>query len=276
MLILQRRLKTMWFLSLVFLAVFAAAIGSVEESFADDARKIMELVDQRDDGDSQTADMEMILIDKGGNERVRKIKMMSKDRGNDTLRMQFFTSPADVRDTAFLTYDYYGPEKDDDQWMFLPDLHKTKRIASSDKSSSFMGSDFSYADMTRRVLDEWKFRLLKEGDVEGHKVWIIEALPASEKVKKRYGYEKSIVFVRQDIYMVVRGINVLSESKKVKYMEIKELEQIDHIWVATETWMKTTKNKRTLHKTVIKSTNITFNRDCDEADFTVRRIEKGL
>ena len=241
-----------------------------------DARAIMEQVDGRDDGDNQTADLEMVLIDQKGNERSRTIKMFSKDKGEDTLRMQFFLSPADVKDTGFLTYDYYGGDKDDDQWLYLPDLRKTKRIATSDKSSSFMGSDFSYADMTRRVVDEWTYKLLKEDEVEGHKVWLIEALPVSKTVEDRYGYQKSIVYVRQDNYMVVRAIHVLKSGNKVKYMEVKKLDLVDGIWVALEPWMKTTRNKRTLHRTILTMDNVKYNQELDESLFSVRQLEKGL
>ncbi|MGI9537699.1 MAG: outer membrane lipoprotein-sorting protein [Desulfocapsaceae bacterium] len=242
----------------------------------EDARTIMEQVDARDDGDNQTADLQMTLIDQNGNERKRTIKLFSKDKDRDTWRMQFFLTPADVKDTGFLTYDNYGGEKDDDQWLYLPDLRKTKRIASSDKSSSFMGSDFSYADMTRRVLDEWSYKLLKEDLVDGQKVWLIENLPVSKAVEDRYGYKKSIVYVRQDNFMIIRAIHVLKSGNKVKYMEVKEIDQIDGIWVAVETWMKTTRNKRTLHRTILTMDNIKYNQGLDESIFSVRQLEKGL
>lgn len=241
-----------------------------------DGRWIMEQVDERDDGDNMVVDSVMVLIDKKGNERRREMKVYSKDKGKDSLRMQFFIAPADVKDTAFLTYDYYSGEKNDDQWLYLPDLRKTKRIATSDKSSSFMGSDFSYADMTRRVLDEWNYKLLKEDEVAGHKVWLVEAVPVSKTVENRYGFKKSILFVRQDIFIEVRAVHVLQEGKKVKYMEVKKLEEVDGIWVATERWMKTTKNKRTLHNTKLQWNNVRFNQDIDESFFSVRQLEKGL
>ena len=240
------------------------------------AREIMEKADVRDDGDNMIANMEMILIDKKGQERVRKIKTFSKDKGKDTLKLMFFVEPADVKDTGFLTYDYYSGEKDDDQWLYLPELHKTKRIASSDKSSAFMGSDFSYADMTKRVLDEWKYKLLKEAEVRNHKVWLIEAMPANKTIEDRYGYTKSVLFVRQDIFMVVRAVHWVKEGKKLKYLDIKKLEQIDGIWVGTEIHMKTNKGKQTTHRSVFKWHNIKFNQDLDEKLFTVRRLEKGI
>jgi hypothetical protein len=241
-----------------------------------DGRWVMEQVDARDDGDNLVADSRMILIDKNGNERLREMKIFSKDRGKDTLRMQFFLAPADVKDTGFLTYDYYSGEKDDDQWLYLPDLRKTKRIATSDKSSAFMGSDFSYADMTRRVVDEWNYKILKEDEVDGQKVWLVEAVPVSKAVEDRYGYKKSILFVRQDIFIEVRAIHVLQEAQKVKYMEVKALEQIDGIWVATERWIKTTRSKRTLHRTKLIWNNIRLNQDLEESFFTIRQLEKGM
>lgn len=266
------------FLALTLCLLFVAFIFSVGPTPANalTAREIMEKVDARDDGDNMRADMEMVLIDRHGHERIRKIKTFSKDKGKDTLKLMFFIEPPDVKDTGFLTYDYHRGERDDDQWLYLPELHKTKRIASSDKSTSFMGSDFSYADMTKRVLDEWKYKVLKEDKVRDHKVWLLEAIPASKTIEDRYGYTKSVLFVRQDIFMVVRGVHWVKEGRKLKYFDIKKLEQIDGIWIGTETHMKTNKGKQTIHRTLFKWRNVRFNRDLDEGLFTVRRLEKGL
>jgi len=256
--------------------VFTVLSVAPAPAYAFTAGEIMEKVDARNDGDNMTANMEMILIDKNDHERVRKIKTLSKDKGKDSLKLMFFMEPADVRDTGFLTYDYYSGEKDDDQWLYLPELHKTKRIASSDKSSAFMGSDFSYADMTKRVIDEWKYKVLKEAEVRGNKVWLIEAIPSNKTIEDRYGYTKSILFIRQDIFMVVRAVHWVKEGKKHKYLDIRKLEQIDGIWVGTEINMKTNKGKQTIHRSVFKWDNIKFNQDLDEKLFTIRRLEKGL
>ena len=240
------------------------------------AREIMEKVDARDDGDQMTADIKMTLIDKQKNKRIREMKVFTKDKGDDTWKLQFFLSPADVKDTGFLTYDYYEGDRDDDQWLYLPDLHKTKRIATSDKSSAFMGSDFSYADMTRRVLDEWNYKLLKEDKVGEHKVWLIEAVPVNKEVQNRYGYLKSVVFIRQDIFMGIRAVHWLKEGKKIKYQENKGIKQIDGIWVATELHQKTTKNKVMLHRTIMEYNNIKYNQNLDDSLFSVRKLEKGI
>jgi hypothetical protein len=163
----------------------------------------------------------MILIDKKGKQRQRRLQTFMKDKGQDTYRLMFFLHPADVKDTAFLTYDYDDPGRGDDQWLYLPALCKTKRIATSDKSGSFMGSDLNYSDMTDRELDDYDFFLKKEMAVDGQKVWVIESIPRSEKVMDETGYSKSLLFVRQDIYYIIRGVSWVHNKSYLKYMEVK-------------------------------------------------------
>lgn len=253
---------------------------SAPAAAADDpaARAVMERVDVRDDGDNETADMEMILIDKSGAERHRAIKYFSKDKGEDTLRMMFFLEPADVRDTGFLTWDYDAPDRDDDQWLYLPALKKTKRIAASDKSGAFMGSDLNYADMTSRTLSDYDFNFYKkrrEMQIDGHRVWIVEAVPRSRRVIEETGYRKSLIFVRDDIDVVIRGISWEASGGYIKYMEVKQLDRIEGIWVATETHVKRTLGRQTIHRTVLRWHNVRFNQPLGYDFFTTRQLEKG-
>ncbi|HIP51078.1 MAG TPA: outer membrane lipoprotein-sorting protein [Campylobacterales bacterium] len=244
---------------------------------ADDAkaRAIMEKVDARDDGTTLEQDMLMLLIDKNGAERTRDLKSYAKDFGEDEHRTMFFKSPADVKNTAFLTYDYDDGAKDDDQWLYLPALKKVKRIPSADKSSSFMGSDFSYFDMTDRDLNDYDFKILKETKVRGHDAWMIESTPNNQEVIDESGYEKTIAIVRKDNYVVVRAINFLTNGKK-KYLDLKQIHEENGIWLVDEMTMTTKKGKRTLHKTVLTFSNVSLNSEIDDNVFTIRRIEKGL
>jgi len=244
---------------------------------ADDAnaRAIMEKVDARDDGQTLEQDMLMVLVDKNGNERTRDLKSYGKDFGEDSHRTLFFKSPADVKNTAFLTYDYDDGAKDDDQWLYLPALKKVKRIPSADKSSSFMGSDFSYFDMTDRDLEDYDFKILKETKVRGHDAWMIESTPRNQEVIDESGYEKTIAIVRKDNYMVVRAINFMTNGKK-KYLDLKSIHEENGIWLVDEMTMTTKKGKTTIHKTTLSFSNVTLNGKIDDSVFTTRRLEKGL
>ena len=261
--------------------VLMVFVAGARITLADDpkARSIMEKVDARDDGDNQVADMEMILIDKNGQKRIRKIRTFSKDKQEDTLKLMFFEHPADVKDTAFLTYDYDDAGKDDDQWLYLPALRKTKRIASVDKSGSFMGSDLNYSDMTSQDLEDYDFGFYEKGkmsEVRGNKVWVIWSVPRTKEVIRETGYKKSLLFVRPEINMVVRAIRWVDQGGYLKYVDVKSLEQIDGIWVATETSVTKKKGKKTVHKTILGLNNVKFNQDLNYDIFTIRRMEKGL
>lgn len=260
------------------LNAFAAALLLAAFLHADDpkARALMEQVDARDDGDNMTGQSTMILIDKNGDRRIRKMKRFIKDKEEDVLSMVFFLEPADVRETGFLTYDYDDPAKDDDQWLYLPALKKSKRIANDDKSGSFMGSDLSYGDMTKPDLENYDYKILGEKEVDGHKATLIEAVPRTEKVVDTYGYTKSILFVRPDISMVVRALHYVKEGSKLKYYDVTGLEKIDGVWTATEIQVTTKKGKRTLHKTVLQVSDVKYGQPLEESMFSVRTLEKGL
>lgn len=258
------------FLLLAILAV------PVAHAAPPDARAIMQRVEDRDDGDNAIIDMEMVLVDRHQNQRSRKIRRYLKDQGEDRQILMFFIEPADVRDTAFLTYDYDDYARDDDQWLYLPALRKSKRIASSDKSGSFMGSDFSYADMTRRNLDAWDYRLLKEDEVRGSPVWVIEGVPRTAEEIDETGYTKSVVFVRKDNDVVVRAVHWVKEGDKLKYFDMPRLERIDGIWTPLEMTMTTRKGKATEHHTVLRFHDVRYRQSLDPGLFSVRRLEQGL
>jgi len=244
---------------------------------ADDAkaRAIMKKVDAREDGKTVERDMQMILIDKKGHKRVRKMKAYSKDFGKDEKKVMFFKSPADVKNTGFLTFDYNKAGKDDDQWLYLPALKKVKRIPGSDKSSSFMGSDYSYFDLTKTSLNDYNFKFMKDTKVRGHAAWMIESTPRTSKIKKQSGYSKSINIVRKDNYVVVRTIAFMRGGKK-KYLDVTRMHKKSGIWIMDEMSMTTKKGKNTLHKTILKYSNTKLNKSIDNNMFTTRRLQKGL
>lgn len=253
-----------------------AILGLGSAVFGDDAaRAIAQAVYDRDDGKTIIQDMTMILIDKNGDQRIRSIKTYGKDFGKDDYRIMFFKTPADVKDTAFLTYDYDDATKDDDQWLYLPALKKVKRIPTSDKSSSFMGSDFSYYDMTKRSVDDYTYKILKHMEVRGHDTTMVESLPANESVIEESGYVKTIGLIREDIDMVVRSIGFLKNGE-TKYLDVTKLHKQDGVWVVDEMVMTTKQGRETLHQTVLQFNNIEVNKDIEDDMFTTRRLEKGL
>ena len=83
------------------------------------------------------------------------------------------------------------------------------------------------------------------------------------------------MFVRKDNFVVVRSVNWVKKGSRLKYFEVKKLEQIDGIWVATEMHMSTRKGEETLHRTVLSAKNVRFGQKQRDDFFTVRQLEKG-
>ncbi len=247
-------------------------------SSADDqaARQIMQKVEDRDDGDHMTSEMLMVLIDKNDKQRKKVFNNFSKDFGQDSKRIMFVKSPAQIKNTGFLTIDYNDETKDDDQWLFLPAIGKTKRIASSDKSSSFMGSDLNYSDMTSRNLEDYDFKLLKESTIKGNEVWLIQSTPKTKAIAQETGYSKVILAIRKDNYVVIKAKMWTVEGGYTKFMDIQKLEKIDNIWVVAQNHIVKKRGKTTVHQTLLKLSNIKFNQELDDAVFTIRRLEKGI
>lgn len=247
---------------------------SVLFSEVPDAREIMEKVYQRDDGNTLEQNMLMMLIDEQGQIRSRNIKTFTKDYDKDVYKIMFFNSPEDVKDSAFLTYDYNKDSKEDEQWLYLPALKKIKRIPSSEKKSSFMGSDFSYFDMEKRNINDYNYNYIKETTVRDQKVWVIESIPKNDKIIEISDYTKTISFVRQDNYVVVRSIDFTSNGQ-LKYMDLKSMYQEKGIWLATEISMTVKKSDAILHSTILKFSDIKLNESIDDDLFTTRQLTKG-
>ncbi|MCB0393221.1 MAG: outer membrane lipoprotein-sorting protein, partial [Bdellovibrionales bacterium] len=139
------------------------------------------------------ADMEMTLIDAHERSIVRRMSSKSKEVNNDGDKSIItFQWPADVKGTKMLTWSH--KKSDDDQWLYLPALKRVKRISSSSKNGSFMGSEFSYEDLGSQEVEKYSHKWLKDDKVGERTVWVLERVP----VDKDSGYSKLITYMDQE------------------------------------------------------------------------------
>jgi outer membrane lipoprotein-sorting protein len=266
---------------LFFLILMSAMLVNVAHALTQpDARTIMERVDARDDGDTMEGEMVMLLVDSRGGQRVRNLKSFRKDFEDVTKSLLFFVDPPDVRNTAFLTYQWENSQDDDDSWIFLPGLGGARRVATVDKSRSFLGSDFSYADMERLDLNDWDFELVGTSEKVGeHSCYKIEATPNHTRkniVLEKFGYEKMLLWVSEDNYLTVKSQLFVKEGKRIKNMLSEKWRQIDGIWTPQEVIMQTTKAGRVEHTTGMRMMQVHYNANLNEDLFTTVRMRKGL
>lgn len=237
--------------------------------FAQTGREIAEKAKNRPDGDTRQSELTMKLINKRGKIRERKLLSYSMDIGKDEKSIMFFTYPGDVKGTGFLTWDYDKIGKDDDKWLYLPAMKKTRRISgSSAKKDYFMGSDFTYDDMGDRNIDEDTHKLLGEETIDGIKCWKLESVSKD----KRDIFSKKIAWIRQDNYMAVKIDYYDRMGKLHRQMQTFDIKEIDGFWTMGKMEMI---NVQTNHKTVLEFKNQKFNMPLTESKFTVKTLEKG-
>ncbi len=235
-------------------------------------REIAQKVKDRPDGDTRSSEMTMKLINKRGRMRERKVVSYSMDYGKnmkDKKTLMFFQYPGDVKGTGFLTWDYDEIGKDDDKWLYLPAMKKTRRISgSSAKKDYFMGTDFTYDDMGSRNIDEDDHKLLREEEVDGHKCWVLE----STSKDSRDIYSKKVSWVRQDCDVSVKVEYYDKMNKLHRVLVLSDIEKVEGFWIAKKMDMK---NVQTNHETIITIANPKYNIPLEESTFTVAKLEKG-
>ena len=132
-------------------------------------------------GKDMQAKVLMKLISKNGKERIRKLTMLrlNVEDGWDQKYYMYFHQPADVRAMTFMVWKYTS--KDDDRWLYIPAIKLVKRIAADDKNSSFVGSDFSYEDVSGRDLKVDTHTLKGEEPINGRPAYVVESVPREAK-----------------------------------------------------------------------------------------------
>ncbi|MCD6233582.1 MAG: outer membrane lipoprotein-sorting protein [Candidatus Marinimicrobia bacterium] len=230
-------------------------------------KQIMEDVYNKPTGDDMQGELTMTLTNKQGESRVRTLKQYIKYGDEVDKKIMFFQAPADVRGTSFMNWSY-ADGRDDDQWIYLPALKRTKRISSDGKSDYFMGSDFTYDDLGDRHPDEDTHTLLREETLEGKTCWVVESIPKEED----YMYSKTITWVMKDNYLGLRREFYDEDGDLLKILTIKKFDQIDGFWTILETEMK---NVQKDHKTNMAFNNVQINRGIPDRRFTERSMTLG-
>ena len=212
------------------------------------------------------AEMVMTLINANGQQRQRTMKsMVLEKKGGDKSLMEFLT-PADVKGTKFLSYEH--ADKDDDQWLYLPALKRVKRIASKNKSGSFMGSEFSYEDLTAFNIDKYGYSGdAKEVTVDGVKMYETTRVPKS----RNSGYTKQVAWVRADNFLTQKVDYYDRKKELLKSATFSDYKKIDGIWRIGKIEMVNHQNDK---KTILVWKNETIKNGLSDKDFNKRVLKR--
>ena len=211
--------------------------------------------------ESSIAQTEMVLINASGQQSVRQLEMKTLEGENGDKTISTFLTPADVKGTKTLTHEHVN--RDDDQWLYLPALKRIKRIASSNKSGSFMGSEFSYEDIGNQNYNKFTYDAkVEEVELNGLKCYKGSRIPKDENS----GYTKQVSWVSMDNFLLQQVEYYDRKSELLKTAVFSEYKQIEGVWRVGKIEMQNHQND--------KSTILTWNEEKIKVGLTAKEFNK--
>jgi hypothetical protein len=181
----------------------AAQEASGETPSERQGREIVEEMNRRHESKSEYTRARMTLTKKGGGTRERVIHQWSEESDGTRRSLTKFTSPSDIRNVGTLNWDH--PEgQEDDQWLYLPELKRVKRITGGSKKGLFMGTDIAFEDMRPEDTAVKAYRILREEEYGGMRCWVVESRPTDPIEIRDSGYLRTVRWIDQEHYRLLR------------------------------------------------------------------------
>ena len=213
------------------------------------------------------ADVKLTLVSKRNTRRERIIRVDSLDTKEGKRTMVRFLKPADVAGTSFLSVEQQT--RDDDQYLYLPSLDKSKRISGGQKNQRFMGTELTYADMESRDLKDGQVTRLPDEEYGGGQVFVLEAKPKESDKDSQYSRTKS--WIHKVSYVPLKVEFFDRRGRLLKVLKVKRLEKQDGRWIARETLIQ---NEQSKAKTEMSISSIAFDVKLNPAMFTERALRQ--
>lgn len=210
----------------------------------------------------------MKLISKGGQERTRELTMLRKnygETGGDQKFFMYFFQPSDVKDMTFMVFKY--PAKDDDRWLFVPAINMVRRIAAQDKRSSFVGSDFTYEDVSGRDVEDDTHTLAKEEKLGAKDCYVIKSTPKAADVD--YSYKLS--WIDKTNYLPLKEEYYDKRGEFYKVFTADEIKDVKGFPTITKRSMK---NLQSGHTTEVSYSKVDYNIGIEDSLFSERFLKQ--
>ncbi len=248
---------------ILLMAIFMSAIPML----ASGAPTVTEIINRAniaayyaaDDGRAQ---VDMTITDAQGRTRERQFVILRRDSadGGEQQFYVYFKRPSDVRKMVFMVHKHI--DKDDDRWLFLPALSLVKRIAASDKRTSFIGSNFFYEDVSGRLPTADTHELIKETADD----YVIKNIP---KDAGEVEFSSYIVWIDKKTFMPIKAEYTDKNGQKYRLVEALKIKDIQGFPTVILSKVTDLLNKSF---TVSKFSKIKYNIGLDEKIFTERYL----
>ena len=225
-------------------------------------------------GRDMKSNITMELIDEDGGKRTRVMMMLRRDQteGGNQKYFIYFHEPGDVRRMTFMVWK--DPKKEDARWIFVPAVDLIRRIAADDKRSSFVGSDFTYEDVSGRDVDSDTHTVLREEQLGDKTCYVIESVPkgAADYTKRLSWIDKETFLpLKEEYYDAQKELFRVFTADKIEKISVDEGEEKK---VFPTVMKRTMKNVKSGHRTEVTYTSVSYNLGLADEDFSERHMRR--
>lgn len=257
----------------LLLSLVAIGVMTLANAQENDANKIMKQVKYQSIVPDEYMEMTMELVNERGKKKERFIKQYIFRSEGLRKSLIIFTDPSDIRGSGFLSIE--NKDRDDDNWLYLPALRRSRRISPSDLTDKFMGSDFTFEDLEDEDISQFKYKYLGEKKINDRPCHIIEAVPFLEKKISETGYSKRIIHVDKASSIMSKIDYYDLNGEHIKTYEAGGLTKLENSdkWRSYEMSMSDLKKK---HSTKLNYNIIKLNNGLEPEFFSKRSLETGI
>ncbi len=209
--------------------------------------------------------LRMVLTEAGGAKIERALDVLGRRKNGLLSSKVQFLAPTEVAGTKFLSLE--KPNGGTEQHIYLPGLKRTRRITGREREGSFMGSDFSYSDLSRKDDKGAKHVKLPDDKIGNDETYVIESTPADAA---QAGYGKVQVWVRKSDSVALRTKFFDASGKLVKTLYVKRVRDMDGKPVVMEATMKNENG----HSTDLVVDSLDKRDDIPDAEFSPPSLER--
>jgi len=234
-----------------------------------DGLQIMQKVSDAKMVDGSEALVKMTVTGK----EVRKLSMATRlyDGGKTEKRIIRFLSPSDVKGTGVLVYDY--ADKPDDVWLYMSAMKKTRRIVGSQRSQSFMGSEFTFGDFSAPELSQFSYKVLKEEDAGGEPCHVLEVLPKDKATGEAEGYSKKVFWVGKANNTIRKGEFYDMDGSLLKVLTTYDVKLVDPAKKRYRAMKLEMENKKNGRKSTFETEKFALSPNAKDDYFTTSFLE---
>jgi hypothetical protein len=237
----------------------------------DNARDIMRRVLRDSRAEDEVVSVSMELVDASGRARQRTATFYTKKRTpEDSVRLIRFHSPPEFARSGILTVE--RSDGDTDQWIYLPAYHASRRVPSANRGDTWMGTDFTYEDITDPKIELYAYRTIGDDRVNGAPCTLIEAVPTGRKLVDESAYSRTVSCIDVEQAVALRVEYYDRAGRRTKVLTNSGLRHVGKYrrWDVAE-MVDVTRN----HRTRLAFSNRALDRRLSDEYFDVRYLERG-